>query len=121
VGANRNFDSSIFRLFLAAFVFQMRSCEYHVEKEDLQGGLCNPVVSYGTDIRPLIDNNWLPNHSGDRSFPPPPNLLTYEPVEGVISLIREVTQTRRMPLNGMITDAEIESIRCWVDNGALNN
>ena len=33
------------------------SCEYHVENEDLQGELCNSVVSYSNDIRPLVDNN----------------------------------------------------------------
>ncbi|MGI9549908.1 MAG: c-type cytochrome [Aurantibacter sp.] len=106
---------------LTVLAIQMTSCEYHVENEDLQGNLCNPVVSYGADIRPLIDNNCMPCHNGDGSSPQAPNLLTYESVEGVSSIIREVTQTRRMPLNGMITDAEIESIRCWVDNGALNN
>jgi len=36
-------------------------------------------------------------------------------------LVQEVTQTRRMPKDGTLTSAEIEAIRCWVDNGALNN
>lgn len=107
--------------YLTLFVFLFTSCEYHVENEELQGELCNPTVSYSDVIRPLIDNNCMPCHNGDGSIPAAPNLTTYDGVESIAALVKEVTQSRRMPLDGTITDAEIEAIRCWVDNGALNN
>lgn len=105
---------------LTLLAFQMMSCEYHVENEDLQSGLCNQV-SYSVDISPLIANNCMPCHNGDGSNPEAPNLTSYASVASMSGLIKEVTQTRRMPKNGTITNAQIEAIRCWVDNGAMNN
>jgi len=31
------------------------------------------------------------------------------------------TQSRNMPKEGTLTQAEIDAIGCWVDDGALNN
>ena len=118
---NRYIVKKAFSFATIALAFQLMSCEYHVENEDLQGSLCNPVVSYSADIAPLIANNCMPCHNGDGTFPAAPNLTTYDGVKNVSSVIREVTQSRRMPLNGTLADAEIEAIRCWIDNGALNN
>ncbi len=118
---NGDIAKKTFPFVIIALAFQLMSCEYHVENEDLQGSLCNPVVSFSADIAPLIANNCMPCHNGDGTFPAAPNLTTYNGVENVSSVIREVTQSRRMPLNGTLADAEIEAIRCWIDNGALNN
>lgn len=107
---------------IAALGMQMLSCEYNVEAEEMQlVGVCDPVISYVGVIRPLIDNNCMPCHNGDGSQPFAPNLMSYNAVESIASLVKEVTQSRRMPKSGSITDAEIEAIKCWVDNGALNN
>jgi hypothetical protein len=32
-----------------------------------------------------------------------------------------MVETRKMPKNGSLTDAEIKIISCWVDAGAVNN
>lgn len=106
---------------IALIALLLTSCEYHVENEELQSNLCNPVVSYSADIAPLIANNCMPCHNGDGSIPAAPNLTIYASVESISGLIKDVTQSRRMPKNGTISDAQIEAIRCWVDNGALNN
>lgn len=98
------------------------SCEYNVENETVTiDGLCENVVSYSATIRPLIDNQCMPCHNGDGNEPFAPDLTTYSQVESIAGLIKEVTQSGRMPKDGNLTDSEIAAIKCWVDNGTLNN
>ena len=98
------------------------SCEYNVENETvIIDGLCENVVSYSATIRPLIDNQCMPCHNGDGNEPFAPDLTTYPLVLSIAGLIKDVTQSRRMPQEGSLTDSEIAAIKCWVDNGSLNN
>ncbi len=103
-------------------VLAMSSCEYNVENEEVPiDELCETTVSYSATIRPLIDNNCMPCHNGDGSEPLAPNLTTYDGVESIALLTKTVTQSRVMPRNGSLTEAQIAAIKCWVDQGALNN
>ncbi|MCK5440521.1 MAG: cytochrome c [Maribacter sp.] len=97
------------------------SCEYNVENEDIVIGDCETVISYSGEIRPLIDANCMPCHNGDGNTPFAPDLTTYVLVESIAGLIKDVTESGRMPKEGGLTTAQIEAIKCWVDNGALNN
>jgi len=97
------------------------SCEYNVENEDIVIGDCETVISYSNEIRPLIDTSCMPCHNGDGNTPFAPNLTTYTLVESIAALIKDVTQSGRMPKQGSLKTAQIEAIKCWVDNGALNN
>ncbi|NNE76416.1 MAG: cytochrome c [Pricia sp.] len=106
---------------IVLIAFQLVSCEYHVENEEIVDDSCTPAVSFSAFIRPLIDTNCMPCHNGDGTEPFAPNLTTYASVESISELVKEVTQSRRMPKEGTLTDAQIEAIACWVDNGALNN
>ncbi|NER13446.1 cytochrome c [Leptobacterium flavescens] len=110
-----------FSLFLWLSVF-LASCENFVENEeepiDVQ---CENPVSYTTTIRPLINLNCMPCHNGDGTEPGAPDLTTFNAVNNLADLVREVTQSRRMPLGGSLTDKEINDIRCWVEQGAQNN
>jgi hypothetical protein len=101
----------------------LTACEYNVENEDMIiiDDACDPAVLYSTTIAPLIANNCMPCHNGDGSIPQAPNLTIYSSVQSNAELIKEVTQSRRMPKNGTLTNAEIAAIKCWVDNDALDN
>jgi hypothetical protein len=100
----------------------LSSCEYNVENETpLVDGLCETVVSYSAEIRPLIDRKCMPCHNGDGNQPFAPDLTTYPLVESIAGLIKDVTQSRRMPKEGSLSDSEIATIKCWAENGALNN
>jgi hypothetical protein len=101
--------------------FIISSCEYNVENEDMVIDPCETAVSYSTTIRPLIDANCMPCHNGDGNTPFAPDLTNYNSVQGIAGLIKDVTQSGRMPKDGSLTIAEIDAIKCWVDNGALNN
>lgn len=63
----------------------------------------------------------MPCHNGDGTVPQAPDLTNLSGVQPIAELIRDVTQSRRMPQNGAITNAEIAAIKCWVENGALDN
>jgi len=110
-------------LFIYSFIvlLVLYSCEYNVENEEVQvvNNECETEVSYSNTIRPLITTNCMPCHDGNSTSAP--DLTTYTLVKNLDILIRQVTQTRRMPRNGTLTDGEIAAIKCWVDNGALNN
>ncbi|WP_150452283.1 c-type cytochrome [Arenibacter lacus] len=99
------------------------SCEYNyeVETQEMGSNECDIVVSYSNVIRPLIANNCMPCHSGDGNEPFAPDLRTYNQVNGIAGLIKEVTQSRRMPKDGSLSNEEINAIKCWVDQGAENN
>lgn len=108
---------------ISLLVLIISSCEYNVanEEEQVVDGLCETEVSYSQIIRPLMNTNCMPCHNGDGNTPFAPDLTTYTFVENLDVLIKEVTQSRRMPKTGSLTDVEIQSIKCWVDNGSLNN
>ncbi len=104
-------------------VISFTACEYNVENEEviMVDDSCDPAVLYSATIAPLIANNCMPCHNGDGSIPQAPNLTLYATVQSNAELIKEVTQSGRMPKDGTITDAQIAAIKCWVDNGALDN
>jgi hypothetical protein len=100
----------------------LSSCEYNVENEDLLViDPCEVEVSYSNTIRPLIDINCMPCHNGDGNTPFAPDLTNYNSVQGIAGLIKDVTQSGRMPKEGSLTEVEKDAIKCWVDNGALDN
>lgn len=112
----------LLRIATLLLVLPVLSCEYNVENEELPiDEECEVEVSYETTIRPLIDTNCMPCHNGDGSEPLAPDLTTYEGVESIAQLIKDVTQSGRMPKEGSLTTSEIAAIMCWVDDGAMNN
>lgn len=107
---------------ICSIALNVLSCDYNVENEEVQlDAQCEASVLYGETIRPLIDANCMPCHNGDGSEPFAPDLTTYNGVAGIAGLIKDVTQSRVMPKEGSLTDNEIAAIKCWVDQGAMNN
>lgn len=111
------------KLIVTGFILTLLvwSCEYNVEDENPIVGQCEEEVAYSNTIRPLIDAKCMPCHNGDGSEPFAPDLTTYNGVASIATLVKEVTETGRMPKNGTLTDQEIEDIGCWVDAGAPEN
>ncbi|MGY5352502.1 c-type cytochrome [Wenyingzhuangia sp. IMCC45533] len=111
---NRNIGVLLLVLFLSI------ACENHVQENDFavieQDVNCNPNTSFATSIKPIIDNNCLPCHR--TQFPV---LTSFSSINRNASNIRRQVVSRRMPLNGSLSDDEIALIRCWIDNGAQNN
>lgn len=99
------------------------SCEYHVEEESVigdEGGeieSCDSTISFTTNIKSIIDTNCIECHGGNRF----PDLRTYQGIKNSAETVRTQIVNRTMPQGGSLTDDQIELIRCWIDNGALDN
>jgi hypothetical protein len=76
-------------------------------------------VSYANQIQQIIANNCAISgcHNGSRS----PNLTTFQGVQANASRIKTLTQNKSMPKDGSLTQAQIDAITCWVEDGAPNN
>jgi len=112
---------SLFTLsLLGIFLF---SCENHVEEDAVpleptgQEELCNQDISFNAAIKPIIDTSCIECHGGTIS----PDLRTYQGISNNANRVRTQVVNRTMPRGGSLTNEQIELIRCWIDNGALNN
>ena len=76
-------------------------------------------ISFQASIRPIIERSCaIPAcHDGTGNI----SYLVFENIKKNPADIKNRTQTRNMPKTGTLTDAEIELIACWVDDGAPNN
>jgi hypothetical protein len=68
--------------------------------------------SYATDVAPLMSGKCVGCHS---------SYASYSGVSSSKSTIRSNIVSGNMPQNGSLTDAEKNSIVCWIDAGAPNN
>lgn len=102
-------------LFLSFF---LASCLTNVDEEvDVQEPITE--VTFSLDVKPIIDNNCTQCHSTAGGTPP--NLETYGGVSANAASIKAEVESKRMPIGGSLTDAEIQAIISWVDQGAQNN
>ncbi|MFY0605305.1 MAG: hypothetical protein JXR10_01235 [Cyclobacteriaceae bacterium] len=76
-------------------------------------------VSLSTDIMPIITANCAVSgcHNGSRS----PNLSTANQVKNSASRVLARTSNGTMPPGGSLSQAHIDLITCWVNDGAENN
>lgn len=95
------------------------SCENNVEEEspNNEEELCNSDISFTSKVKPIIDNNCIRCHGGNQL----PDLRSYTRIKNNTERIKEQVVNRTMPQGGSLTSAEIELIRCWIENGAIDN
>jgi len=78
---------------------------------------------FSTEVQPILTSVCSLNNSchasGSSNSGGP--LTSYAQVFAKRSNIREAILARTMPQNGTISQAEINSIVCWIDSGAPNN
>ncbi len=97
------------------FVIDAIGCEFSMTQR------VNSNTSYKTDIRPIIMNNCAVSGCHDGSVSSLPNFSNLSTVQANAAEIRNRTQNRSMPPNGSLTQAQIDLIACWVDDGARDN
>jgi hypothetical protein len=76
-------------------------------------------VSFQADISPIISTNCTISgcHNGTQF----PDLRNFANIKANASQIKALTSSRAMPQNGSLTQAQIDMIACWVDDGAPSN
>ena len=91
-------------------------CSFSIIKSILSG------ISYDSSVKPIIMNNCAVSGCHDGSTAQT-NFSIFSNVKSSASAIKSRTQNKSMPkgANRTISQAEIDAIACWVDDGALDN
>lgn len=82
----------------------------------------NIVVSYANDIAPLLTTEC--NTSGcHRDNFSAGDFTTYSGIKAKANngSLRSEIINKSMPINGSLSDTEIQKIVCWIESGALEN
>ena len=76
-------------------------------------------VSFSTSISTIIQTNCVVTgcHNGSQF----PDFRVFKNIHDNAAQIKKLTGNRTMPDEGSLTQAEIDLIACWVDDGALDN
>ena len=85
---------------------------------------CSNVAKlFSTDVNPIIQSTCATGSSchGTGSINGPGELRTYSEISNAHVDIRSAILSGLMPKNGSLTNAQKNTIICWIDNGALNN
>jgi hypothetical protein len=79
----------------------------------------NSGVSFSGTVSNIIKTNCAITgcHNGSQF----PDFRVFKNIHDNAALIKAQTGSRSMPLTGSLTQAEINSIACWVDDGAVEN
>jgi len=78
---------------------------------------------FSTDVNPIIQSTCATGSSchGTGSINGPGELRTYSEIANAHAAIRSAILSGLMPKTGSLTNAQKNTIICWIDNGALNN
>jgi hypothetical protein len=105
--------------FILLCVFFANGCYYHKEELLNPPVKCSIVPTFGTEIFPLIKSKCsIPNchdatESGGHFF------HDYKSIyDAKDHIYLKVVIEKTMPKTGRLTQAEIDQIQCWIDNGA---
>jgi hypothetical protein len=81
---------------------------------------CDGVaISYTTNVHPIISTKCATNSGchGAGSVNGPGPLTSYTLVKAAAANIKSAVVSGRMPKTGSISAAEVNTIKCWADNG----
>ena len=95
------------------------SCSKSGDNTTTTNSNCDANTSFSATILPLFNSSC--NLSGCHDGPNAAQLNTYQVVHDNAAQIRASILSGRMPRGGTLTNAQKNSIYCWIDNGAKNN
>jgi hypothetical protein len=106
-------------MILALIILSPFACKTTQKKPTLD---CSTIsASYSKDIAPIVSNNCMPCHNagsphGDFTFYDGINVAAKNGL-----LEKHVLIQKDMPPKGPLPEEARKKIRCWLNNGALNN
>lgn len=111
--------------FLFGIVFALYSCTYeNKEPETPVVELCDTLdVSYANDVSTIILMNCSsPScHGENGTFG---DMSTYDLFKNYVDqgkITDRVIEQKNMPPSGPLSDEDINTLNCWIENGAENN
>ena len=109
--------------FILALSILFSSCLTNVDELEIEEDptIEDPCaeITFSINVKPIIDNNCTQCHStSGGQFP---NLDTYIGVSNNSATVLSEVVSKSMPQGSSLTNDEIAAIKCWVENGALNN
>lgn len=113
--------------FVLAFAFSLSYCSSDKDEVLNPGGNNDPCTNvpaaFSANIAPILETKCALGAAchGEGSPNGVGPLLTYTHAKSGAARIKAAVMSGAMPKNGSLTQAQINSIRCWVDNGAPNN
>jgi mono/diheme cytochrome c family protein len=78
-------------------------------------------ISYEASIREIISTNCAISGCHVTGGAAPGDFADFSQVKARAALVKSRTANRSMPVGRTLTDAQIQQIACWVDDGALEN
>ena len=114
------FKLKISKIFIILTCIFLSSCLANVEEAIEENTIIDfcKTRSYSLHVKTIIDVNCVQCHGQGGNFP---NLTTFNGIKNNASAIKSETESRRMPQGFSLTTEEIQTISCWVSEGALNN
>ena len=114
---------NLYLIMLASILFTscLTNVEQPIEEEGEDPVNVDPCesITFSANVKSIIDNNCTQCHSSSGGqFP---NLDSYNGVSSNASSVLSEVESRRMPQGSSLSNDEISAIKCWVNNGALNN
>lgn len=111
------------RIFLIATLTSLLYTSCTFEKTEALTLGCDATMSYATDIKPIIDAKCVTCHSTGASQG---DFQTYAVVKSKVdntSFNNRLFIAKDMPPGGSpaLTEAELGKIKCWLEQGALDN
>lgn len=97
----------------------LTSCLNNVQEsfEEIPVNDC-ATETFAAKVKPIIDANCVQCHgTGGNS----PNLTTYSSISANAAKVKSEVESRRMPQGFSLSNDDIKSIVCWVNEGAKNN
>lgn len=76
-------------------------------------------VTFAAQVSPIVEANC--SITGCHNGTQPPDFRSFQTLREFASLIRVQVVTRTMPVDGSLTQSEINTILCWIDDGAPAN
>jgi uncharacterized membrane protein len=126
-----NINVNNLKLFLIfALISCLFSCEYHTEEDIIAIEISNEddgngnnegtpgaAATFSANVKPIIDSRCVSCHNGSRF----PDLRTYDGIKNSAAIVKSEVSSRSMPQGSSLTNAQIQAIVSWVDDGAQNN
>ncbi len=106
----------LFSLVAITFCACLNNVEEPLEENPIED-FCK-TRSFSTHVKTIIDANCIQCHGQGGNFP---NLTSYNSISSNAISIKAEVVSRRMPQGTSLSNEDIQTISCWVDEGALNN